>query len=709
LSDSRPLRLAILWHMHQPDYQEPHTNEMVMPWVRLHAVKDYLDMPLMSARFENVRTTFNLVPSLLDQLEAYTDGATDPHLELSRINAEQLTDLQRREILSSFFAANPANMIRPFPRYNELYRKVKSGSDKDIVPALFTSSEMRDLQVWSNLVWTDPMFRDEEPIQSLFAKGKNFSEEDKQRLLDWQFDLIKRVAATYVELFQEGRIDVSFTPYYHPILPLLCDTDVAREALPKIDLPQRRFRHPEDAEKQIEMSMRKFEALFGRKMVGMWPSEGSVSEEVAEICIRKGIRWIATDEDILLNSLTKSRLERKANPLHTVYEYGPGIKILFRDRALSDRIGFVYSGWPADRAVADFVSHLKNLRRLLLDRIDEVVVPVILDGENAWEYFPNDGREFLQTFYQALDSDPELQTVTVTEAVDTVKSRPLSALFAGSWINHDFRIWIGHAEDNAAWDLLSKTREALVTFEREHPDYDSAAIAKAWNQVYKAEGSDWCWWYGDEHRGPHNQKFDGIYRSHLIAVYELLGLEAPLELLNPIYQSGAGLKAVLPEALLTPEIDGRLTHFYEWTGSGYFDCLKAGGSMHRMERHISAVYFAYDHDRVYIRLDMADKKAIELLNKSRLLITFFTPERLEIELHPGKDEKPGESTKGYHYCLRDTLEFAVDRQVLWPNGFGTLGFTVTLYEGDERIESWPENEPIRFEVAQKDRELFWPS
>ena len=708
MANEKPVKLAILWHMHQPNYQEPDSNRMVMPWVRLHAVKDYLDMALMAAEREGVKVTFNLVPALLDQIELYQSGATDRHLELSRISAEDLNEAQRTEILTSFFSANPTNMIEPHARYSELYRKARHSYGQAVLPALFTSEEMRDLQVWSNLTWVDPLFRQEDVPRSLFDKGRHYTEEEKNRLLDWQLELMGRVIPTYRQLYQEGRIDISFTPYYHPILPLLCDTNIARESMPSIALPKKRFVHPEDSRRQIEMSVKKFEALFGKPMEGMWPSEGSVSEEVAQQIADLGIKWIATDEEILYHSLRKSGLDRRKNPLHAVYQFGSHLKLLFRDHTLSDRIGFVYSGWTPKRAVNDFIHSIRHIRSVLLPYLDTTVITVILDGENAWEYFPQDGREFLELFYRRLDEDPLIETVTMTEAAELVKAHPLPKLHAGSWINHNFRIWIGHHEDNAAWDLLAAARKQLVDFQNENPDVDEDKIAAAWKQIYISEGSDWCWWFGDEHRGGHNEQFDRVFRRHLMAVYEYLGLEIPHQLTIPIYQEEAVARAVMPDSLVSPEIDGRLTYFYEWAGAGRFDCLKAGQAMHRVDRYISNLYFAFDHDSLYVRLDFVDKKDVELIEKPMVRLTLSTPETLVFDLDIDSESASGE-TKGCRYRLADLLEVAIKRTSIFERSYGEVGLTVSLLDGDQVLESWPEKEPISFEISEKNNEMFWPS
>ncbi len=704
-----PVKVALLWHMHQPNYQEPDSARMMMPWVRLHALKDYLDMPLEAARHDRVKVTFNLVPSLLDQIELYIQGGTDPHLQLSRIPAEDLTRTQRLDILNSFFACHPKTMIEPYPRFRELYRKVKDNLKQDILPSLFTSEEIRDIQVWSNLTWIDPMFRNEEPLKLLFAKGMHFTEDEKVSLLAWQHEFLKRIVPTYRKLFEQGLIDISFTPYYHPILPLLCDTNVALEALPGLSLPQKRFEHPEDAVRQVEMAARKYEELFGRKMKGMWPSEGSVSEEVARIMLQQGVQWIATDEEILYHSLKKQGKDPSTYSIHSLYQFGSGLKLFFRDHLLSDRIGFVYSGLSADMAVTDFVSNLLSIREHLLDRIDDAVISVILDGENAWEYFPEDGREFLDKFYSALSQEPRIKLVTMTEVASSVRTSELEHIFAGSWINHNFRIWIGHAEDNAAWDMLSQTRNRLVEFEKQNPNYDAVRLEKAWRQIYIAEGSDWCWWYGDEHRGEHNEQFDRIFRHHLIAVYEFLGLEIPVQLLNPITHAEAAFRPVMPDDMVTPKVDGKLTHFYEWTGAGHFDCLKAGGAMHRVDRYIEMIWFAYDHDNFYIRLDFADKKNIDLLREPICVLTLLLPQKKKWSLELRKNSLSTGSTSDIVFACNEILEIALPRKSMSETGFGRVGFTLTLFDGNYKLESCPENEPITIDIPEQNMEMFWPA
>ncbi|MCD6249398.1 MAG: hypothetical protein J7J98_03580 [candidate division Zixibacteria bacterium] len=709
MDGSTVTKVAILWHMHQPNYREPHSGRMAMPWVRLHALKDYLDMPLTAAARDEIKVTFNLVPSLIDQLQAYQDGGVDRHLELSRFRANDITDALKREILGSFFCANPTRMIVPYARYRQLYNKYSTvASEPGTLVNLFSSEEIRDLQVWSNLAWVDPMFRNEDPICSLIAKGLHFSEEEKDALLDWQLGLISRIIPTYQKLQDEGRLEVSFTPYYHPILPLLCDTNIATEALPSIELPEKRFVHPEDAEKQIAMAIEQYRALFGRELEGLWPSEGSVSEEVADMVSRMGIKWMATDEEVLAHSLSKSGLRKRDNPIHRVYEYPTGLKLLFRDHALSDRLGFVYSSWDATKAVDDFVGHIKRLGKVYASQSDQAVIPIILDGENAWEYFPDDGTEFLNLLYDRLADDPTIETITLGEAARTLTPQSLPKLFAGSWINHNFRVWIGHSEDNAAWNLLSRTRNDLVEFEKNNPGFDPNRLAQAWKQIYIAEGSDWCWWYGDDHHSDHDDQFDLIYRLHLAAVYEFLGMEVPLDHLRPIHTRSLILQAAMPDSLVSPQIDGRLTYFYEWAGAGHFECRQSGKTMHQVARQITDIYFAYDYDRFYIRLDFRSKNELKSMIGLKAELCFHLPESriFMLDLSVGN----GASTTGdFEYVQGDVLEFAVRRDSLWPDGFGELSFVAGLTQNDQRLECWPEHESIKVLVPRKHEEMFWPT
>jgi len=580
-------------------------------------------------------------------------------------------------------------------------------SNKDSTSVVFSPQEIRDAQVWSNLTWVDPTFRNDEQVKSLFARVKDFTETDKLSLIDWQIDHIKKILPTYWRLFKEGRIGLTFSPYYHPILPLLCDSDSAKEAMPHTNLPAERFQHPDDARRQIEMSQLLFEKLLGTKMKGMWPSEGSISEEAVQMCSDLGLKWIAADEHLLYASLQKENQDTGDNNPHLVYQHRSGLKLFFRDQELSDRIGFVYSSMEPKRAVEDFVRHLKSIKTLLNDKLEQSVVSVILDGENAWEYFAGDGVEFLDLFYKSLNDDGEIQTVTFSEATEMVEARELKSVFAGSWIDHNFKIWIGHEEDNKAWDYLKNARDFLVNLSEESEIIDSENLKAAWRQIYIVEGSDWFWWYGYEHRGPDNPMFDRLFRNHLKKVYTLLGVEPPQILDEPITSLENHLPLLMPDALVTPQIDGTISHFYEWFGAGRFDCATAPGAMQRTFKVATHIYFGFDYDNLYLRVDFANGQNLKTNNSYRLEIILDCPEELRIEIDCDKFPCSHSVEGEYSYVISDLLELAISRKFLWTAGFGRVAFRVLIFENDQRLEQWPENEMIEIDLPEKHRELFW--
>ena len=372
-----------------------------MPWVRLHATKDYLDMLQRLDATPSIHQTFNVVPSLLDQLEEYLPPAnrSDEFLDRSRTPAAALSNEDQQFLLRWFFLAHPDRMIRPFPRYHDLLMKRGTQMDEEALPKIqkrFHTQDYLDLQVWFNLVWIDPWLRSQDPnLTQLVAKGGQFTEEEKRYVLDQHLALIARIIPAYREAASRGQIEISTSPYYHPILPLLCDTREARVALPQLSLPAASFRHPEDARWQLEQGLRRHEAVFGVAPAGVWPSEGSVSEGVARLAIEAGIRWIATDEDILWKTLKTSRSADLLYRPHRLCRENGQLVIIFRDRELSDLLGFVYSQWDHRVAVADFVKRLERIHQQVQAWEQPALVSIILDGENAWEFYPNDAHEFL--------------------------------------------------------------------------------------------------------------------------------------------------------------------------------------------------------------------------------------------------------------------------------------------------------------------------
>ncbi len=605
-----PLYIAFLWHMHQPFYKDPFTGIYRLPWVRLHGSKDYLDMLKILDEFPDIHQTFNVVPSLLEQINDYVNnGATDVYLQMTQKNPSDLTETEKTFVLENFFLANWDNMIKPFPRYYELLEKrgfrISKGS-LSRVSKYFSNQDILDLQVLFNLSWIDPMFREQDKdLKELVRKGRNFTEDDKRLVIDKQFAILKEIIPTYKKMALDRHIELTVTPFYHPILPLLWDTDIARIAMPNAKLPKKRFSHPEDAIRQINMAIDYFESTFGYKPNGMWPSEGSVSEDIARIIADAGIKWIATDEEVLARSLNRALRTpdgylTDAISLYSPYQFG-NLSILFRDHKLSDLIGFVYSGWKPERAVEDFMQKLTNIRSMLpSDR--PYLVSIILDGENCWEYYSNDGHDFLRGLYSALSRDTRFKTTTISDFLEKFGSHEhLQRLHAGSWINANFGIWIGHEEDNTAWDYLSRARSDLEAFAKANPEKD---ISEALKAIYIAEGSDWNWWYGDEHSTDTEEDFDELFRGNLMQVYKAIGKEIPSYLYVPILLEERGIvPSVQARGFIYPKIDGYVSSYFEWYQGAKIDVKRSGGSMHKSESFISALYFGFNKDNFYIRLD----------------------------------------------------------------------------------------------------------
>ncbi len=713
------MKLAFIWHMHQPYYKDLKSGEYLMPWVRLHGTKDYLDMLLLLDEFPGIRQTFNLVPSLLDQIVDYTDnGASDHHLYLSRKPVVDLTDEERLEIADTFFSAHFDTMIQPYPRYKELHKRCHDSSPRMRLSNL-SDQDYLDLQFWSNAVWIDPMFRQEASIAGLFKKGRDFTEDEKNSLLDYQLSILKRVIPEYQKHAQDGSIEVSFSPYYHPILPLLVDTEIARMAVPGAELPLKRFVHPEDADVQIGRAVRLYHTLFGEENPGMWPSEGSVSEAILPILQRHGVKWIATDEEIYFASMNLALQAgapeiSQTNGFHRAFAVGGPdnpIGLLFRDHKLSDKIGFVYSGWEPIRAADDFVNSLKQLDKLLSGSGEEPIVAVILDGENAWEYYRNDGIDFLRSLYSRLEKEKGITTVLPKELFAANQPvHTLPRLFAGSWINHNFAVWIGHTEDNSAWDLVKQTRDKLVERQSSTNPPNDEVLNKAWEAIYIAEGSDWCWWYGDDHHTDQFSTFDLLFRRHLTRVWELIGLEPPLALMRPIRRVPRLSGVHEPTDFLNPVIDGKQTSFFEWFGAGRIECRKLGGAMHRVDARIFEIMFGYNDHDVIFRVDFErERNAASGLEEIHIELNCGIKLLAIISRQSAKLRHVEDVDKFFELdsSWGQVLEVAIPRDELKFDEDKHLYFAVSLVEGQKVVERWPEANYIPIELPKAGDSFFW--
>jgi len=706
------LNVAFLWHMHQPCYREPDNRVFRLPWVRLHALKDYYDMLAVALCYPGIRLTFNLVPVLLEQLQDYVSGqATDLHLEVSKKPAAELSEEEKAFVLRDFFMANWANMVDVHPRYRELLNKRgrdTKGSDLEKAVKKFSVQDLRDLQVWFNLCWTDPMhFKNDPGLAGLKAKGGNFTEDDKTLLWERQQAIMASIIPLYKKAWESGQIEISTTPYYHPILPLLCDSDVARESMPGAPLPAK-FTYPEDSLAQIQAGLDYMEKVFGRRPSGMWPSEGSVSGQAVELMARAGIRWLASDEGILERSLHR-HLRQGHDLAHPEVLYRPyafnGGTIFFRDRVISDKLGFDYYNWDPAEAAKDLVSRLEHSADRLGGEAGSHIAPIILDGENVWEFFRDDGHAFLNELYGRLSSSSKLKCCTFGQYLDEHPgAADLPKLFPGSWIGSDFRIWIGAEEDNAAWEHLLKARRAVQQKEAELKK-DPERYRRVMEQIFTAEGSDWCWWYGGNYSSENLAEFDELFRGHLQAGYKLLDMEVPESLFMPISKSRTDhYQASDPIAFINPSIDGRITDFYEWSGSGKYDRNLNGGAMRRSQTFFRSVLFGFDAKNLYLRLDPAPGESIETIRNARIVIELLEPVRKKLDFGLGENQVP----PGCLMAADKIVEIKIPFELAGAKTGENIKLLIMLDDSGIELEKHPDGQPLSVKVPGRDFEdRFW--
>lgn len=609
--------LNLVWHQHQPQYYpDPETGIITRPWVRMHAQKDYYDMAALLAEYPQVRATFNLTPVLLRQIDQFLQGAKDIYWVLAEKPAEQLTDEEKRFILTRFFDANWDNIVKRFPRYRELLAKRGDGSSESIDTAIesYTEQDFRDLQIWFNLAWFDPSFLSQDPLAALVAQDRDFSEDQKQIVFEEALRVISQVVEIHRELQDKGQIEVTTTPYAHPILPLLYNTDLVEANDPTAEVPPR-FSYPNDAIAHLQKSVEQYTESFGRRPRGLWPAEGSVAQEVVRIIANAGFTWMASGEQVLARSLGIDGFTRDAQgtvreaddlyrPYYVTDKDGQQVAIVFRDLRISDLIGFEYSGTPPQQAVADFIGRIERIEARLAEQGAEGphLVSIILDGENAWEHYPNDGIEFLSGLYETLSSHPTIRTITPSEYLALFpEQRNIEDLWPGSWFSPDFGTWIGEPEETLAWTYLERVRRHLAKYDiQQREEATEAELAAALDFMYLAEGSDWFWWYGSDQDSGVDEYFDEGFRALLRGVYTSLGDDVPAFVDVPIIPERPVQPERAPRGPIEPTIDGVATEA-EWDDAGYYQVR--GGAMARAEEQISALYYGFNADSFLFRID----------------------------------------------------------------------------------------------------------
>ena len=702
------LSVQILWHMHQPYYVDPLSRVAMMPWVRMHAVKGYLDMIETVRKHPEVKLTFNLTPVLVKQILDFNAGVIkDLWLEWTEVPAADLNHEQRKNILLNFFKVNWDNLIAPNPRFHELL--VKRGYDLmhvnlDALAKSFLVRDFLDLQIWFNLAWCGFTALQIYPeLRALKEKGCDFTEEDKGVVVGIHRKIMQEILPRYKDLYDKGQVEISTTPFFHPILPLLYDTDVAQRAMPWVKLP-RRFSHPADATGQVEWAIAQHAQVFGRKPKGLWPSEGSVAPELIPGWVELGLEWFATDEDILFRSLSnQSNNGVGRTDLYDVYEAeygGSKIAAVFRDRSLSDFIGFSASKNPGDKASEFIIGHLQGIASATKNH-PQPMAGIILDGENAWEHFPDGGEVFLNSWYQSLTSQADFKLQTPSEFfAQNPKRTTLTQLHTGSWIHANLDIWIGDEEENIAWEWLGETRKFL---ESKSDMIEDEKWALALMEIYAAEGSDWFWWYGPDFTTDNDLVFDQLFRTHLLNVYRLCGEPPPEKFYQPICRRTAAESVVMPIGLIHPKLDGQQTHFFEWHEAGIYRVTQGRGTMFQGERIIKQIYFGFDLEHLHLRIDAIN--TWKLTKQMELLITFSGAEekKLVVRLPIGGLKtvahwSNGDKAAFDKLSLQKVLEISVPLADLGWKPKDKMKFGVEVLQDGTRTERHPDSGFIELEV-----------
>jgi alpha-amylase/alpha-mannosidase (GH57 family) len=601
--------------MHQPFYKDLVTGEYKLPWTRLHALKDYYGMVKVLEDFPQVRQTFNLVPSMLVQIEEYASGrAFDPFLGAALKGAEDLTPAEQEFILQYFFQANPSRMIYRYPRYGELYDLwLSSGRVVARARRMMNARAFRDLQVLSQLAWFDEEDHEHDrAIRELVKKERDFTVDDQLLLGRKQTDAVARVIPVYAEFAARGQIEISTTPFYHPILPLICDSQIAEVAHPYVPLPTR-FRYPQDARHQLATARSYMESKLDHAPAGLWPSEGSVSDEVLRLAVESGFQWFATDNGVLGRTLRQDPSPSITYKPYVWEQGGCQIRGIFRDHFLSDLVGFVYARMAAKDAAEHFLQQIRHNCEQILKSGRDALVPIILDGENAWEFYDLNGRPFLRELYKRLSDDPAISAVTVSEALSKVEGQRFDSIFPGSWINANFDIWIGAEEDNKAWEYLLRARQTYdrVDESGEESGVPSERKSIAYEELLIAEGSDWCWWYGPEHDSANRAEFDALFRGHLANVYKLLKLAPPDELSRPILKVAMQEFHLAPTGPVKATVDGEVTSYFEWLGAGVYRVDNRSGAMHGHRFFVQELRYGSDGQHLFLRLDFVESSGID--------------------------------------------------------------------------------------------------
>ena len=612
MSQAKKLSIAFYWHMHQPVYQLTSGGDYLMPWVRLHAVKDYLDMAMWTKKFDKLKLNFNIVPILVDSIIDYAEkGAHDIHSRMTITPENELKQEDKIFILNNFFDANYQTMILTNPEYHRLYQIVQTEGTNDT--SIFTNQEYADLMALFNLAWIDPSYKTSIPeLKKLIKKGKNYTLEDRINIIEIQRDIIRKIIPSTKKLVEKNKIEITTSPYYHPILPILLDyKNIKKNQIPDDDISN--LKTELDAKVQTEMALDRIEEVFGKRPRGIWPSEHCVNGKTLELLSSLGVEWSISDEGILANSINfefehdfKGYLKEPYHLLKT-YRYktkNTDLKMIFRDSAIPNLISFEYQNHNPIATANDLYDRIKVLQSKILSSPDrEHLLTIALDGENCWENYLEDGASFLKTLYTLITEDETLETVLISDYLDNTKEdKPLNKIAAGSWMNRNFKLWIDEPVKDIAWTYLKRVRQDFSNFVKREPLNPNIELAR--RELFICEGSDWFWWYGEPNDSGRDTIFDFLFRTHLKIIYRYLDLGTPKYLDDPISNISTTKPSKYPKSLISPEINGKFVTTEEdiWNNAGFIEI--PDGPVLRESKLFDKIRFGNDENYFYLKFNL---------------------------------------------------------------------------------------------------------
>ncbi len=546
---TQKLSVVFCWHMHQPFYKEADSGQYHLPWVYLHAMKDYTDIATLLSQIPGARSVVNFVPSLMiqiddyaTQLRAWLNGNQDalPDPLLNALVAETFSATDRKFLLESCFRLNHDRNMHRYSAYSRLFSMAEHAKTQE-VPQYLGSHFFTDLVTWYHLGWLGETVRNSHFVaRRLFEKGQDFSLQDRKDLLALIASLLTDIPKQYRKLQEDGKVELSTTPYAHPIIPLLLDFETARETVEDALLPAEQSYPGGEASSlaHIKKAREVHQQFFGCQPAGCWPAEGALSSDTMTLLDKDGFTWTATGESVLHHSLKKNEIDFDQRSLYQPWkidDHADSTVCFFRDDRLSDLIGFEYSRWDARDAVANFMHELAGIHHKT-QGMKNPCVSIIMDGENAWEHYHENGLLFLTTLFQEIASHSEYELTTFSEYL---KTKPevshVPNMVSGSWVYGNLSTWIGDVAKTRAWDYLVDVKKAYdENYSKLSPEQQEAAEL----QLRICEGSDWFWWLGDYNPGDTVRDFDRLFRQHIKKLYQMIDVPWPTTLEHSISQGG---------------------------------------------------------------------------------------------------------------------------------------------------------------------------